>query len=168
MSAPSRTVSAFFPFATVLALAACSQTAESPQDQSTLPLDAAAPSASESRSREEQGEAAAPAPVIAERAPEPPGQKPPAERAPEQDQPSPAEPATAQPPRASVEAGTQITATVEEEFSTARSRVGDRFHAALTDDVLGANGEVLLPKGAVRNGRVAESHESSTADDPPS
>ena len=30
----------------------------------------------------------------------------------------------------------------------------------------GANGEVLLPKGAVLSGRVAESHESGAADDP--
>ena len=166
MSAPSRTVSALFPFATVLALAACSQTAESPQDQGTLRLDDDAPADSESRPNEEQGEAAAPAPVMAERTPQPPERKPPAARVPEQDQPSPAEPASAEPPPVFVGAGTQMTATVEEELSTARSRVGDRFHAALADDVLGANGEVLLPKGAVLNGRVAESHESSAADDP--
>ena len=165
MSVPSRTVSAFFPFAVVLALAACSQTAESPQDQSTLRLDDA-PAESEPRPKEERGEAAAPAPVIAERTPQPPVQKIPAVRAPEQDQPSPAEPAAVQPTRAFVVAGTQMTATVEEELSTAHSRVGDRFHAVLADDVLGANGEVLLPRGAVLNGRVAESHESGAADDP--
>lgn len=37
---------------------------------------------------------------------------------------------------------------------------------ALTDDVLGANGEVLFPNGVVLNGCVAESHESGAADDP--
>ena len=43
---------------------------------------------------------------------------------------------------------------------------GDRFHATVADDVLGANGEVLLPKGAVVNGRVAESRASGAANDP--
>ena len=166
MPAPSRTVSVLFAFATVLGLAACRQTAESPQDRGTIRLDAAAPADIESRPDEEQREVAAPAPVVAERAPQPPEQKPPAARVPEQDQPSPAEPANAEPAPVFVGAGTQMTATVQEEFSTARSRVDDRFHAALADDVLGANGEVLLPKGAVLNGRVAESHESSAADDP--
>jgi hypothetical protein len=161
MSAPARTVSAFLPFATVLALAACSQDAESVRDQGSPRLDADAPAGSKLPPSSAQVEAAVPAPVIAERTQPPPEKEPPAPCAPAQDQPAPAEPASA-----FVGVGIQMTATVEEELGTVRSRVGDRFHTALADDVLGANGEVLLPRGAVLNGRVAESHESGAADDP--
>jgi hypothetical protein len=35
----------------------------------------------------------------------------------------------------------------------------------VTEDVLGANGEVLLPAGSVLNGRVTTSHASTGSDD---
>jgi hypothetical protein len=79
---------------------------------------------------------------------------------------APAGPAGAAEPAVSfVAAGTAIDATVDEELSTERSREGDRFHARLVEDVLGANGEVLLPAGALLNGRVAMSHASTGPDD---
>lgn len=127
MSAPARTVSAVLPFATVLALAACSQDAESVRDQGSPCLDADPPAGSELPPSSAQVEAAAPAPVIAERTQPLPEKEPPAPRAPAQDQPAPAEPASAQPTRTFVGVGIQMTATVEEELGTARSRVGDRF-----------------------------------------
>ena len=65
-----------------------------------------------------------------------------------------------------IEAGTSVAATIEEELSTDRNRVGDHFHARLVEDVLGANGEVLLGAGAVLNGRVTVSRESAGSDDP--
>lgn len=180
MSTPARTVSAFCALATALVLASCSQDAESAQDQGSLGFDAATPAEGRLRATTETSVVAepasavtAPVPVMAERPPPPSGQKPAAPRPPASGQapvPDATEPVNAplnpQPTRAFVAAGTQVSATVVEELTTARSRVGDRFHATLADDVLGANGEVLLPKGAVLNGRVAESRESGAADDP--
>ena len=62
--------------------------------------------------------------------------------------------------------GTLIEATVESELSTERSAVGDRFFATIADDVLGANGAVLIPAGATINARVAESRASTGPDQP--
>jgi hypothetical protein len=75
---------------------------------------------------------------------------------------APAAPASAAP---FIAAGTSIGATVDEELTTERSREGDRFLARTTEDVLGANGEVLLPAGSVLNGRVATSHASTGPND---
>ena len=69
-------------------------------------------------------------------------------------------------PSAFVPAGALLLATVESELSTEKSGVGDRFHARITEDVLGANGEVRLAAGGVLNGRVATSHESTGPNDP--
>jgi hypothetical protein len=80
---------------------------------------------------------------------------------------TPSEPAApvAPEPAAFIAAGTAIGATVDEELNTERAREGDRFHARLVEDVLGANGEVLLPAGAILNGRVTMSHASTGPDD---
>jgi hypothetical protein len=74
-------------------------------------------------------------------------------------------PAAPEPAAAFIAEGTSIGATVDEELSTERSREGDRFLARTTEDVLGANGEVLLPVGSVLNGRVTTSHASTGPDD---
>jgi hypothetical protein len=62
--------------------------------------------------------------------------------------------------------GTMIEATVESELSTERSVIGDRVFATIADDVLGANGAVLIPAGSRINARVAESRASTGPDQP--
>ena len=68
--------------------------------------------------------------------------------------------------RAFVAAGTQIAAAIEDGLATDKNKEGDRFHAIVSEDVLGSKGEVLLPKGAVVNGRVAASRASTGPTDP--
>jgi hypothetical protein len=82
--------------------------------------------------------------------------------------PRPAVPASASPEPARpvrealfVPEGTLIEATVDSDLSTERSVVGDRFFATIADDLLGANGAVLIPAGATINARVAESRAST-------
>ncbi len=79
---------------------------------------------------------------------------------------APEEPAVPQRVAAFAPVGTLIEARVDSELSTERNAAGDRFFATLADDVLGANGEVLIPAGATLNGRVAESRESRGPDQP--
>ena len=79
---------------------------------------------------------------------------------------APEEPAVPQRVAAFAPVGTLIEARVESELSTERNAAGDRFFATLADDVLGANGEVLIPAGATLNGRVAKSRESRGPDQP--
>jgi hypothetical protein len=55
---------------------------------------------------------------------------------------------------------------METGLSTRESHAGDRFRAHLEDDVLGADGMVLLPRDAVVRGRVLESRESDGSERP--
>lgn len=63
-------------------------------------------------------------------------------------------------------AGTRIPLVVEDELSTRVSRAGDVFDAVVDEDVLGASGVVLLPRGTRVRGRVVESLESPGPDQP--
>lgn len=62
--------------------------------------------------------------------------------------------------------GTPIVLTVEDELSTKVSTTGDTFDATVFEDVLGADGVVLLPRGTRVRGLVLESFESPASDRP--
>ena len=164
----ARPASTFLALSAALALAACSREAQSAPaaaEFETASIEAPAQPMSEAPPVEPAPEAAL-VPVVEERPAQPAAPRPAAPRA-TTPAPRPAStPAAPARARAFLAAGTEIAATVDEELTTEKSVAGDRFHATVADDVLGANGEVLLPKGAVVNGRVAESRESGGANDP--
>jgi hypothetical protein len=167
-SSPYRTVSAALAFSSALALAACSEDAQSAPSTRVEP--AAAVETEQPRTEpavtiEELPRADGSTPVVAERPAAPRSSTRPTPRPALPSAPSSA-PAQAPAARPFVAAGTQLATTVEDEMSTETAKQGDRFHAVLADDVLGENGVVLIPKGAVVNGRVATSRESAGANDP--
>jgi len=66
-------------------------------------------------------------------------------------------------PPVSIASGTRIPAVMEAALSTRTHRVGDVFHARVTEEVLAADGMVLIPEGARLEGRVGESRQSTSA-----
>lgn len=73
-----------------------------------------------------------------------------------------ADPATPEAARVvTIPAGTTIPAVMETALSTRTHRAGDIFHARVTDEILAADGMVLVPQGARLEGRVAEASQSS-------
>lgn len=80
-------------------------------------------------------------------------------------QPTPAEQPT--PERVpTIPVGTEIGAELTAALSTEANRAGDRFSARVQEDVLGADGLVLVPRGSEIRGRVTEALESPGADQP--
>ncbi|HSH46348.1 MAG TPA: hypothetical protein VK966_10945 [Longimicrobiales bacterium] len=67
--------------------------------------------------------------------------------------PSPPQPSTV---TMSVPAGTTLAIRMNDELSTETSRPGDAFTATLSDPVLDAAGNVIIPAGATVRGRVTE------------
>ena len=65
-----------------------------------------------------------------------------------------------------IASGTTLTFAMEAPISTDKNKAGDMFSAKLVSDVLSEDGRVLLPMGAVLLGRVTESVESPSADQP--
>jgi len=65
-----------------------------------------------------------------------------------------------------VPAGVEIGAELQEALSTARNTVGSPFTARVTEDVLAADGMVVVPLGSLVRGRITEARESSGPDDP--
>jgi hypothetical protein len=61
---------------------------------------------------------------------------------------------------------TRITGVLEDSLSTRHSQVGDVFHARIEEGLRAADGTVLLPAGSRLEGRVAESRESPSAEEP--
>jgi hypothetical protein len=89
---------------------------------------------------------------------------------------TPARPAPATPPPAatpppspppsrvvSVPAGTTIPAVMEVTLSTRTHNVGDIFHAQISEEILAADGMVLVPQGARLEGRVVQASQSSSS-----
>jgi hypothetical protein len=68
--------------------------------------------------------------------------------------------------RLAVPAGATLAGELEVTLSTDRNSAGDPFTARLREDHLGADGVVLLPRGSVIRGRILESRESPSADEP--
>lgn len=77
--------------------------------------------------------------------------------APQRTEPQPQAPREAPQPRTvtrSVPTGTTFAIRMNEELSTQRSAPGDAFTATLTDAIVDADGNVLVPAGATVRGRV--------------
>lgn len=62
--------------------------------------------------------------------------------------------------------GTEVGGDLVTALSTEASRPGDRFSARVQEDVLAANGMVLVPRGSEIRGRVTEARESPGSDEP--
>jgi hypothetical protein len=69
-------------------------------------------------------------------------------------------------PVPAIPVGTEVGGELVTALSTETSRPGDRFSARVQEDVLAANGMVLVPRGSEIRGRVTESRESPGADEP--
>lgn len=61
---------------------------------------------------------------------------------------------------------TRITGVLESSLSTRTSQVGDIFHARIEEGLRAADGTLILPAGSRLEGRVAESRESPSAEEP--
>ena len=77
---------------------------------------------------------------------------------------APPDPAPDERPAPFVASGSALTFAIDEAISTKSNVAGDPFSARLVTDVLGEDGEVLLPAGAVLRGRVTESTQSAASD----
>ena len=94
-------------------------------------------------------------------APAPPTQRP-TTTTPRQTQPRPSQPQTQPRPQApqprtvtqTVPTGTTFAIRMNDEVSTQNSRAGDAFTATLTDPIIDAAGNVIVPAGATVRGRV--------------
>jgi hypothetical protein len=62
--------------------------------------------------------------------------------------------------------GTEMTGTLESGLSTRTSQQGDVFHARLGEALRAVDGTVLIPAGSRLEGRVVESRESPSAEEP--
>lgn len=80
---------------------------------------------------------------------------------------SPVETSAPEPPApvrvVAIPAGTTIPAAMETSLSTRTHKVGDIFHARVTEEILASDGMVLVPQGARLEGRVAEASQSSSS-----
>lgn len=168
-------------FLVALALAACGGDAESASDLDSERLDPVAEIAVEEaepgeveadeapRGEVRTPDAAAP-PARQETAPPPPAQSPAAGGAapPEaQLQPEQAtEPETLAPEvePVAIPAGARIVGVLEHSISTRSHEAGDRFEARVVEEVLAADGMVLVPEGARLVGRVVEAEASRDSD----
>lgn len=185
MKTSVRALSAAVSLSAALAMAACAGSADSAEDEASARLEptvqappaasvesalADAPAATIENAAPPTVVAAAPEPAATPRRGGPSATEAPSTRPRPTPRPAlpagttPAQPSTPAPARF-IAAGTTIAATMDEELKTGTTQEGDRFHARIVEDVLGANGEVLLPAGAIVNGRVTTSHASTGPDD---
>jgi len=58
------------------------------------------------------------------------------------------------PTAGAIPAGTRMTVELDQTLSTERSRVGDRFTARVTTPLVAADGQVVVPRGAVVSGTI--------------
>lgn len=145
------------------ALGACG--GDVPAEQDSRPVEAVTPDTSSSTAVASAPEI----PAAPEGGPITPTPRAPAPRAvrPVPTQPAvdePADPAPEERPAPFVASGTALTFAVDEAISTKSNVAGDPFSARLVTDVLGEDGEGLLPAGAVLRGRVTESTQSAASD----
>jgi hypothetical protein len=165
----------------VVVLGACGGEAESAGDDESTPLPAPSAPVQEAPAAAPEvpvAPALQPAPEPTAPAPTRPRQTPPSpQRQPERvipvgtpTTPPDADPEAESPPAAETRrilaAGRTLDLSAVAEITTESARVGDVVHAAITEDVLGSAGEVLLPAGTQLTGRVAESRESTTSEEP--
>jgi hypothetical protein len=74
--------------------------------------------------------------------------------------------AAVEPPPVYVPAGYVLTFTVDQQISTKSTKAGDAFTAHLVGEARSQSGELLLPAGTVLHGRVTESFQSPSNEDP--
>jgi len=65
-----------------------------------------------------------------------------------------------------IPAGTEILTRLSASLDTGVNQAGDLFSARVEEDVLAANGMVMVPRGSEIRGRVLEARESMGPDDP--
>jgi hypothetical protein len=111
----------------------------------------------EAEAAQERAAAPAPAPPAAT-APPPPARAEP-EPEPVREAPAP------EPEPVAIPAGAEIRTVVEADISTRTHEVGSAFRTRVTDDVLAADGLVLVPAGAYLEGRVVEARSSSSSEE---
>jgi hypothetical protein len=70
--------------------------------------------------------------------------------------PAPAPRPTTRTVTSTAPSGTSIALTLNETLSTERNRVGDSFTATVQSDIIGDNGEVVVPAGATVRGRLTQ------------
>lgn len=160
-------------------LAACGGDAESAADEWSDPIDPRV----EADGGDLGGEVDAPPPAADPATPEaplretapPPASAPPAADPPRDAAAAPphAEPVLepraerefAEPAPVAIPAGATISATLSSTISTRTHRTGDVFQARVVEEVLAADGMVLVPEGARLEGRVVEARPSDGADE---
>jgi hypothetical protein len=76
---------------------------------------------------------------------------------------TPVQPAAPPPDARAIPAGTVLSVRLDRELSAAASRVGDTFTVSVDEALVAANGQVVVPEGAVITGMVTG---LGTADEP--
>ena len=168
-------------FLVALALAACGGDAESASDLDSERLDPVAEIAVEEaepgeveadeapRGEVRTPDAAAP-PARQETAPPPPAQSPaaggaaPPEAQLQLEQATEPETLAPEVEPVAIPAGARIVGVLEHSISTRSHEAGDRFEARVVEEVLAADGMVLVPEGARLVGRVVEAEASRDSD----
>jgi hypothetical protein len=129
---------------------------ESPLGEASRPAPSvSAPPRTASRRTEEAAPAPAGPPATASVAPQRTDVDPPP-----LDRPIPAEDLSP-----AVPAGTEVVTRLTASLETGLNHAGDRFSARVDEDLLAANGMVMIPRGSEILGRVVEARESSGPDD---
>jgi hypothetical protein len=65
-----------------------------------------------------------------------------------------------------IPAGTEVVTRLNASLDTGVNQAGDLFSARVDEDMLAANGMVMVPRGSEIRGRVVEARESTGPDDP--
>lgn len=65
-----------------------------------------------------------------------------------------------------IPAGAEVVTRLNASLDTGVNQAGDRFSARVDEDMLAANGMVMVPRGSEIRGRVVEARESTGPDDP--
>lgn len=81
--------------------------------------------------------------------------------------PAPEDPPVVEEPPPSLAAGTVIVLTLDQALSTNDNVAGDPFTASVLHDMLAPDGEVLISAGSTVFGKVSESRESPSSEEPP-
>lgn len=153
-----------------LAVAACGGDAESAADLESERFEERVEAEVEERLQEERPPAeardeapAAPQPRASESAP--PVAEPEPEVAAEEPEVAVGEPEAPEPERVEVAAGTRLTAVVDSDISTRTHETGSGFHVRVAESVHAPDGAVLVPEGALLEGRIAEARRSGGPDE---
>ncbi len=106
-----------------------------------------------------------PAPASQPAAAAPPARRPPASRQAAPSEPRPAEPPPPPPPP-TVREGTELVTTSESEITTRRNKAGEQFTAKVATPIAGADGNELVPAGAVVTYTIVDIQEAENKNEP--